>query len=639
MQTLNLNKTKLKMLSYENKNKTIAITCILLMTLSALFVIAPSAKAYSVFDFPRATGTFVGVSPQHIGLTQQVLINIMVYPAPSGPTWYAQDLAYYLQGFNNVSCTITAPDGTKSTFMPIDFTLDHAGITIPGATESVGSLEFYYTPTQLGNYSVTASFPGQIFTDKVLNNANDTVLYQASSATVAATFSVQQDIVLGGLQNGYPWSPLPSGYWTNPISSNNREWAAISGDWLRATFDYLKTCYQPYSTAPTTPHIVWKSQIAPGGVVGGAFGNLGYGNLAGGGGNAAITSIVIDGRMYQNDFAGNTFSCWDLRTGKFLWRQNGIITQGQHLQPYFQTAAQAAEGGIQGILWDFTSTPGVWKQFDWFTGASVANYTSAPTGGTISVYMTEGDPIVYVLQYGGWNTTIRNTFAYENMMMWNLTKLNTNSGIANGAFGQPTSSTVWTNGIQWNVSIRQPNGAGIGDGRTTVVLWPFLGVNRIVVTANFDEGYIFGFDATTGKYLYNSTTVIPLGEDTGGPNGPYIAFDGATASWVAYNPVDGKQMWTAPAGKLPWSAIPVVLAGVVNNGIWYEGTCDGHVYAFDLATGAIKWTSDWTGATDETIYGDQPFNSQGLAAGADGQLYFSSGTIYGLQPKTRFHAL
>ena len=45
--------------------------------------------------------------------------------------------------------------------MPTDFTLQNVGVSIPGAAESVGSLQFYYKPTQAGNYSVTASFPGQ----------------------------------------------------------------------------------------------------------------------------------------------------------------------------------------------------------------------------------------------------------------------------------------------------------------------------------------------------------------------------------------------------------------------------------------------------------------------------------------------
>ena len=47
-------------------------------------------------------------------------------------------------------------------------------------------------------------------------------------------FTVQTGTVLAGLLNGYPWSPLPNSnvYWSYPINSNNREWNAISGDWL-----------------------------------------------------------------------------------------------------------------------------------------------------------------------------------------------------------------------------------------------------------------------------------------------------------------------------------------------------------------------------------------------------------------------
>jgi len=622
-----------------SKYKFGAIAIITLFALTAVIAFNPAgATPYTPFQ-NRPTGTFVGASPSVVGPTQQVLINILVFPAPSGPTWYAQDEPVLEFGYSNISCTITAPDGTKSTFMPIDMTLASLGENVPGMGESVGTLEFYYTPSQTGNYSVTASFPGQTFTDKVLG-LNDTVYYMPSTAANVATFTATNTTVLGGLLNGYPWSPLPTGYWTTPVSTNNREWTAISGDWVRATFDYYKTDYNPYSTAPTSPHILWAQQVNMGGIVGGIFGTYGYGNTAGGGGNTAITSLIINGKLYQQEPIGNNFTCIDLYTGQTLWTQQGILSQAQEMKPFYQTAAQSQEGGVEAWLWDFTSTAGVWRVFDTQTGngypTTTSYFSNAPSGGTITVYMQNDNPIVYVLRYGGWNTTIPNKFAYENIMCWNETKVISASDVSNGAFGQPTVSTNWLTGLMWNVSIRQPDGSGIGDGRTTVVLWPFTGLNVILATANNDEGFYFAFDATTGKFLYNATTIVPLSEDSGGPNGPYIVFDGATASWVAYNPSNGAVMWHYQNGQLPWADLPQSAQATIG-GYWYAGSPDGHMYQVNMQTGAVGWTSPYTGATDETIYGQQPLN--GGCVAADGQIYANTATVYGLQPKTRFHSL
>ena len=115
----------------ENKNIIIAISLILLLSLSCFIPIAIS-KTYTAMP-DRDTGTIVGVSPTLIGLDQEVIINIMTYPAPSGPTYFAQDMVGgLLGGFSNISVTLTHPDGTKETFMPIDESLAHADLPVPG---------------------------------------------------------------------------------------------------------------------------------------------------------------------------------------------------------------------------------------------------------------------------------------------------------------------------------------------------------------------------------------------------------------------------------------------------------------------------------------------------------------------------
>ncbi len=94
------------------KKEMTAIILVLSITLPTFALIA-SAKTYTAMP-DRETGTVVGASPQLVGLGQEVLINIMTYPAPSGPTYFAQDMVGGLTGgFSNISVSITHPDGNK----------------------------------------------------------------------------------------------------------------------------------------------------------------------------------------------------------------------------------------------------------------------------------------------------------------------------------------------------------------------------------------------------------------------------------------------------------------------------------------------------------------------------------------------
>ena len=78
----------------------------------------------------------------------------------------------------------------------------------------------------------------------------------------------------------------------------------------------------------------------------------------------------------------------------------------------------------------------------------------------LGIAMEDGNPIAYVAQFGGWNTTIPLKYAYEYLIKWDYTKLVPN-------LSGTVASTNWLSGIVWNVSIRQPDGQGIGDGRGT----------------------------------------------------------------------------------------------------------------------------------------------------------------------------
>ena len=625
---------KKHILSKYAKTNFLAIAIILVLSTSSMLSIIPSVSAYtSVPD--RETGTTVGISPTHVGKGQQVIIQILTYPAPAGPTNYAQDVtAGLLGGFSNITVSITKPDGSTDTFMPVDETLKAAGVNVPGQAEIVGALMFYYYPDQVGNYSVTASFPGKTYTtDNSYKSLNLSVYYKPSNTKQATTFSVQEEPVLAGILNGYPWSPLPDNYWENPVQTDNREWAAISGDWVQGNIlvqQYISS-YNEYSTAPKTDHILWANEVSIGGIIGGEWGSLPYG---GGGGDA---NIILEGKIYQASSKTGYFDCIDQLTGKTLWTAPGNPTLAHRLDPFFQTAAQANEGAVSVALWQASGSS--WKKYDPYDGDLLQTINNAPTD-LDTVAFSDGSPYVIITQspginMGGTNPAFNNTrplgYDYTYLIKWDMSKVINND---------------WKTGIVWNVSTIDPTldiykgEVNVGDnGFYGVRAFPFVGANVIIVRTHNAMQIMEGYDYTTGERLWrNNNTVLDIGvnDADGGINGPLIMIDGATSEFVAYNVKTGQEQWRASMGEKPWSMIPDYCYAI-HNDTFYTGSYDGHVYAYSLDDGKLVWQSDYYGDEDESLYGTQPFN--GRMVGANGILYISTDTVYQLMPRTRFHAL
>ncbi|HLN45881.1 MAG TPA: PQQ-binding-like beta-propeller repeat protein [Candidatus Sulfotelmatobacter sp.] len=599
-----------------------AVAVTILMIATIVLSTFPAYAQYTKMP-DRDTQTEVGASPTLVGLGQSVIINIMTYPGPNGPTYEAQSLVPGLTGgFGNISVTITRPDGTKDTFMPIDMTLAQIGVQIPGQAQIVGHLQFSYKPDQIGNYSVTASFPGQTYTtDNQHPTIKISVYYKPSSSTIPCKFSVQQEPVLAGQLNGYPWSPLPKNYWRDPVSVDNREWAAISGDWTQTSYNEYATAYNPYSTAPNSPHILWSKQVAQSGLVGGEWGSLPYGG-------SASTNIILDGKFYQSGRSGY-FECRDLYTGEVLWEAQGSVSLAQRMDPSYQTASQLNEGQIDKWLWGTSS--GNWVRYNPYNGAVMQNITGAPTDVT-STKWENNSPIVWVNQasLSSYNKTKPLKIGYSFLIKWNYTKVTGNN---------------WKTGIMWNISTltgNSPTDIDVGDnnfrGPTCV---PYAAANVVLVRTPNAMQVMEAFDYTTGQLLWkNNATVFDIDVQAQGiatgPTGPNMKQDGASPNYVAYDVKTGKEIWRAPSGEIPWGLLPAYTF-VSNNGVFFHGSYDGHVYADRLSDGTRVWQSDYVGEEFETIYNNQAFN--GRALGADGKLYYSTATTYSMMPRVRFQVL
>ena len=97
-------------------------------------------------------------------------------------------------------------------------------------------------------------------------------LHEASESP-AWTWTVEDGYVVPT----YPSEPLPTGPWKFPISLEYRDWFQISGPWPESSFNASICNFNPYSTAPNTPHVLWRMQGERAGITGGAPGEGGGG--------------------------------------------------------------------------------------------------------------------------------------------------------------------------------------------------------------------------------------------------------------------------------------------------------------------------------------------------------------------------
>ena len=304
----------------KNKKAILSLSLILMFAMTLTMAFFQTSLAQVGIPQPVKTAGYISVAPQLVGEGQQLTVNLWVFPTPQG---YGYSPAF--NGYGDIEVTFTKPDGTKDTFKPVDGT----GMFDAGRTESLGTLYFYYTPDAVGDWSVTFSMPPQNITD-----SSGTLLYQACTSE-PAHFTVTEEIQLAGLLNGYPWAELPNENtcWDYPISSNNREWNQISGDWL--LYGVLResstgNSWQPYGSAPNTAHIVWDSQIGPGGLVGGEYGSISY--AISGGSPGTPGAIVMGGKIFMNIPNAGKFECIDLTTGQVLYLS--LIHISEPTRPY-----------------------------------------------------------------------------------------------------------------------------------------------------------------------------------------------------------------------------------------------------------------------------------------------------------------
>lgn len=585
-----------KKLSPQRKHTMIAIALILTLTASALMVSMPTTKAADI-----ATYAFISVAPNPVGVNQET--NVIMWLSNVPPT------ASGAQGdrWENLTVTVTNPDGTKQ-------------IMGPFRSDAVGSCYITFTPDKVGTYTFQMHFPGQTiagiapFTGPI----NNTYLESNSNEV---TLIVQQEQV-----QSFPETGLPTNYWERPIYGENREWASISGNWLMGGYNAISR-FNPYTTAPTSAHIVWKKEIAFGGLIGGQYGTTSY--YTGMSYERKFSPpVIINGRLYYNtpDPPRCGYYCVDLRTGEEIWFANttGLSTVSQALDTprtggitlgqIYDYESPNQHGGIP-YLWNLGSS---YEMYDAYTGNLILVIKNASSGTT--TYGSDGSLLVYLV--GG---TAPNFW----LAMWNSSKAIPTSGTEGQqawqwrpdfAVSMRSKALNWPDGIQWNVTISNTT------ARPSILkISPDMAYTRITIQTAptsivVDTAYSLK-KGEEGKVLWGPIQRDPQPTRDAGPmdEGVYVEFVKETMTCYGYDMNTGKLLWTTEPRENAWGMYG--LSGIIAYGKLFVSAYDGRIYCYDIKNGEKLWEYFSGSSGTETIYGHWPFYGSGAMTVADNILF------------------
>ena len=135
-----------------SKKAICSLSLILMLAMTMIMAFAQPTSAQIGVPQPEKTVGYISVAPTLVGVGQELTVNLWVFPLPTNYNYQP-----YFHGFMGVTVTFVRPDGTKDTFMPTDGT----GPYVPGQTQSLGAIYFFYKPNMAGNWSVSFTMPAQ----------------------------------------------------------------------------------------------------------------------------------------------------------------------------------------------------------------------------------------------------------------------------------------------------------------------------------------------------------------------------------------------------------------------------------------------------------------------------------------------
>jgi hypothetical protein len=606
---------------------TLLVVAFLIGTLSAITgAINVSAevtqKTYAIAD----------AIPNPIGLGQSTLLKCGISEAAASASL----------GWSGITITVETPDGRTETLGPFK-------------TDSTGSTYTTYTPSMVGNYTITTNVPNQTIAQRFLPSERG-VWIEAGTVLLASSKTAVLEVLEERPQQVYPGHALPSEYWSRPIDPQLREWASISGNWVERPFNsFVK--YQ--ENAPETPHILWNTPYEMGGLSGGYFDGENQIPAAAYAGDAYegrfSASVVINGVLYYNTAGSGTYStvgipgiqAIDLHTGEKLWfLNNTVLSFGQTMfYPSYNV------NGIWNYLWSVSGSN--YTAYDPTDGSFAFQFYGVPSG--FRTWGPNGEILIYQVNYAnGWMALWNSSLAgLQNAIIgtpsygswtFGVTGLNANGvSTANptNSLGQQVNSAYPTvrclNGsldkcYSWNVTI--PKGltisssfgstgrvvedrlVGVFYNQTMVRVWA-LPINDITATRNatintqsvttlFDKTWNPPSEWKDGFNTIHWTGVSNYVEDPVYGEGVLAVWDKELTTHYGFSIVDGSYLWATE------SEIYLDMYGWGNAehtwyfayGKLYSVGVGGILYAYDLATGETVWTYELTDPYAEPITGE-----------------------------------
>ena len=611
-------KTSKNTLKTAKFTKISVVALILLLTMSLMMALAQPSLAQVGIPQPEETVGYITVAPTLIGVGQTATVNLWIFPLSN--YW---DYRSEFQGFFGITATFVKPNGTEDTFMPVDGT----GQYIPGQTQALCALYFYYTPDMAGEWSVSFTMPEQDLTD-----SKGTVQYMALTSNTFS-FTVTEEEQLAGLLNGYPWAELPDEdtYWDYPISANNREWYQISGDWLGSGLQGSNindpTCrlWQPYGSGPNTAHVLWSQQRTSGGLLGGQFGSLSYTT-----GINGPTCVIMEGKVFINIPNSGQFACIDETTGEVLYMADGSINNGIHLpgNPFAQAGLDpsvvlASSYGAIPTPYLLGTSGTTWKYYDPLTGTLVRTLTNA----TWSSVANKNNPGYW--NYLGtsyyWNfkivdgTNLAFGSARGTLFAWDLSKVRNND---------------WPTGIVWTKDLP----AALAN-RSLIAIGVSADLSSIVVRSNPNQ--YWGYSTEDGSLLWGPITLdyaSLVNEQITfyGVDG-FIVFDCVASSFHCYSMLTGAELWESDSfADSPWATTWTVYGAETHDyNNLYLMFPDGTMAALSLATGDTVWRSEPIPST-EYPNNAVPFVCGMVMVGGNIYGYAGYSILYQIDPMPRF---
>jgi hypothetical protein len=612
------------------KTKLSTIALILMLTASAIIITLPTATAQftvieqepRIIDIPSFL--FVTVSPNPVGKNQIVYVGA-TFSKPM-PTNNGQGGDYY----DNVTIEIVDPSGHKT-------------VLGPSITSMAAGLTETFTPTQVGEYTFQAIYPGQILTGTHRGGSTtpsgwSTHLigsWQMPTESDVVTLIVQEDPV-GPI---YQTPALPDEYWTRPIYATNWDWGKdVASNWFGTA---VQANIQEYGIAPNTAHIMWSKSTHFGGQPGGPIASDESTQYSS---TSLLTSYfgattILNGILYYNRYAGlgSTLLGWeavDIRTGKTLWSKPAGVTGTETIsRGQIVNFNNYQEFGSAAFLWSspggggFMSMGGQWNGiYDAYTGEFLANITS-PVSSTLVIDTDANTELQgaingYYLSGGTIN-------------MWNTTKLYSGSGMM-GGFVRPSGTVDATTAVQWSAPIpTELNGVDISFSIAAVT--PDVILLREVPGSLQWQGTTMGFHITAGVSPKDGSPLwgplnqtLPPYEDT--------AFMSAGEGYYTLHNKDRNQAYcySLTDGSLKWG--PVQLTGSGWSSVWRDGEIaygkayfwdlGGYCTAVDLESGEIAWNFTRGNAGYDTPFGIYPIFGYSGHMVADGKLFLSEGIMY-----------